>query len=260
MRSARPVKILTMIVLTAVMAFFPVPTTAEAAQQPTSITVYYQGTAQNGEEILLSGAEFSLYKVGTVRNGEGVLTEPFDKAGVSLNDLSAAGQKQAAQTLYQYALAKGISGEKTVIQSSGYGVFADLERGIYLIAQDEDLAYGGGVFRSLPFLVSVPELDENGFEVYDVSAEPKNEWSADKTPVPSVTVLPTVTPAEKDPGEGTGDNGYGGASGSDASVKSGSSSSPVRTGDDTPVLSFAGLLICGGTAAYLVIRRKRAQQ
>lgn len=254
MKTARPEKIWIIIFLIAVAAFFPVPKLVRAAEKPASITVFYHGTGQDGKKILLSGAEFSLYKVGKIQNGTGVPEEPFSEAGVSLSGLTAAGQKQAAEKLYQYILAHKISGSETVIQGSGYGVFSNLERGVYLIAQKEDLPYDGGVFLSAPFLVCIPQLDENGMEVLDITVEPKNQWVPGETP--AITAVPTVTPVTKKeptPGySGSGGSTYGGAS-----SKKGTSSSPVRTGDETPVLSFLGLMLCGGAAAFMVIRRKR---
>lgn len=253
MRSARTGKIWIIIFFIAAAAFFPVPKTAGAAERPASVTVFYHGTDRAGKKIILSGAEFSLYKVGAVQDGRGVLEKPFDETGVSLDSLTAAGQKQAAEKLYKYILAHKISGSDTVIQGSGYGTFDNLERGIYLIAQKEELSYDGGFFLSSPFLVSVPELDENGAEVFDITAEPKNQWVSGKTP--SVTVRPTATPAaEKNPG-GSGGGSYGGAS-----SKKGSSAVSVKTGDETPILSFLGLLILGGTAAFTVILRKRTRE
>ena len=56
---------------------------------------------------------------------------------------------------------------------------------MYLCFSDDEVAYDTGRFRSAPFLVFIPEIDENGNCLYDVRVEPKNEWvSGDKPEEP----------------------------------------------------------------------------
>lgn len=77
---------------------------------------------------------------------------------------------------------------------------------MYLCAASGDIVYENRIFRTAPFLVFVPESDEKGDKIYDVTVEPKSEW-VDTEPEPQKPVRPEKKP-ENAKGEGakTGDN------------------------------------------------------
>lgn len=151
------------------------PAKAWAQEEKGSITVFYHGVTPQEEGVALSGAEFSLYKVGAYTGENWKLEQDFSESGVSLSDLSASGQRKAAGELYGYAKKRQIEGRAQVTDSQGRTRFAELDFGLYLLAQETKLPYGNGAFHSSPFLVSVPMEGDFGAE-YSVTVEPKNEW------------------------------------------------------------------------------------
>ena len=53
---------------------------------------------------------------------------------------------------------------------------------MYLCSSQNDVSYENGKFHSAPFLVFLPEIDENGNCFYEVTVEPKNEWGGIEVP------------------------------------------------------------------------------
>lgn len=157
---------------------------AEAAEKIAgSIVIQYYGTIPDGERIALQDAVFYLYRVGDIREGHWNINQEFMGSGVSFEDTSASGQRQAAEELYSYAKNQQITGKSAITDRDGKAVFFGLEEGVYLVAPESGVAYGDGWFYSNPFLLSIPMDDGEGNIVYDLTAEPKNEWFPDEGPV-----------------------------------------------------------------------------
>lgn len=133
-----------------------------------SITV----SPQSGQSL---GTSLTLYRVADVvvddADQKYELTSDFADSAADLTSLDdSAG---LAQTLYEYAQAKKLSGESKDVSGDGTVKFENLPLGLYLIVQ-EAASVGGSVVN--PFLVSVPAAneDETGW-IYDVTADPKAE-------------------------------------------------------------------------------------
>lgn len=122
----------------------------------------------------LSGAQFSLYRVGDITSSAScTLSGDFASYPVSLKDLDSTGWNTAANTLSVYITADKINAfqtEKT--DSQGQIVFDNLLTGLYLLKAG-NVIIGTNTYRSAPFLVSLPALDEKGSWNYAVTAWPK---------------------------------------------------------------------------------------
>ena len=118
----------------------------------------------------VTGGTFALYMVGSVTLEDGnytfVLTEDFEASGADLTDLES---ETLAAELLEYALSAGIEPVMEVENESGTVLFSDLSVGLYLVAQTADM---DGYESISPFLVSLPQSDEEGY-VYNVSATAK---------------------------------------------------------------------------------------
>lgn len=185
------------ILLLAVLLLCGFPMTARA-EGDCSVDILYRSVSSEEEQIVLSGAAFTLYRVGDYKNGVLTLTGTFADSGASLEDWSSSGQKKAAEDLYQYALQQKVKGVEKVTDQSGYARFSGLDKGLYLIAQKEDLVSHGGVFRSAPFLLSLPRQDADGNMTSHVTVYQKSEWVDKEEPAnPEDPVKPDPKPQVK---------------------------------------------------------------
>lgn len=155
-------------------------------------------------ETAVGGGTLTLYRVGAVQEENGTfryaLTGDFAGCGESLSD---AGSPELAKRLAGYAAEQGFAGTTAEIGGDGNVSFADLQPGLYLLAQDKAAE---GYHPAAPFLVSLP-LYEGGAYVYDVDASPKVELSAadpgSSTPTAPTTPTTPTTPSTSTPGGGT---------------------------------------------------------
>ena len=128
----------------------------------------------HGEETI-PGAEFSLYRVADIA-ADATFTLAGDFAGypVSLVNLDTAGWRALAGTLAGYAhvdglvpIAVGTTDENGVLD------FGSLSQGMYLVI-GKSVTIGQYTYTAEPFLISLPDADEFGVWVYDVTAVPKS--------------------------------------------------------------------------------------
>lgn len=184
--------------------------TVFASEKVGTLTVYYHGVTTDEKQVVLSGADFSLYKVGIKSGDEWELQGDFEESSVSLKDMGSSGQRAAAEQLYDFAMKQNIQAQTKKTDSNGKAIFYNLEEGVYLCSAISDISCDGGFFHSSPFLVFIPEINENGESIYDVLVQPKSEWVIEEdTETPSA---PSVEENEQHVQQGT----------------------DVKTGDETP--------------------------
>lgn len=153
----------------------------QASGKEGSLTIDYHGMTKNNMEIPLVNATFSLYQVGTYENGEYQLETSVQNSNFTtkklnqLNNMIASKQEEQAKTLLRFLLENDIKGQVRQTGSDGKATFTNLEEGMYLVAQTEELGYEKGIFRSSPFFISIP-FEEEGEKKYDVTVNTKNEW------------------------------------------------------------------------------------
>ena len=219
---------------------------AEAGTRKGSIQIIYKGRNHADEEVILSGAKFAIFPIQYKKNDEWIWQNGFENAGVSLEDTSAEAREKQAKRLFEYANKSNISGTTQVTDSLGYASFAELEEGIYLIAQIGNVECGTDKFESAPFLVNIPS-EINGKTEYDVVIEPKGEWV---TPAkPPVTPTNPDKPAPTEPTSTKPDI-------PDLIQKIIDS---VKTGDTTNLISWV-LIAIGSLVLVIVLYRKRKEK
>ena len=151
------------------------PTVNCMAADTGTLRIEYFGRTETDEKIVLEGASFALYYVGDMQEGKWNLSQEFQNAGVSLEHSESSERKKQAEKLYAYAVEGKITGTVQKTDKAGIGQFANLKGGVYLVAQTEDLCMEEGIFRSSPFLISLPGK-ENESLTWNVVVEPKSEW------------------------------------------------------------------------------------
>ena len=158
-----------LMIVSFILFCFGIPQPVSASERVGTLTIYYHGVTQQGEPIALSGAEFSLYKVGEKVKNKWELYGDFKKAEVNLEDMTSSGQKKAAEQLHDFTVKEKLEGETRATGNDGKVVFHSLEEGMYLCSSQNDVSYENGKFHSAPFLVFLPEIDENGNCFYEVT-------------------------------------------------------------------------------------------
>ena len=132
--------------------------------------------------------------------------------------------------------------------SSGCTSFGELDEGIYLIAQIENVESGTDKFESAPFLVNIPS-EINGEAEYDVVIEPKGEWVSHVKPPVTPTNPDKPTPADPAPTEPT-------PAKPDIPDHIRKIIDIVKTGDTTNIIPWV-LIAIGSLAVIIVLYRKR---
>lgn len=126
-----------------------------------------------------------LFRVAEVSaDGTYTMTGAFAAYRVKVNGVSTQTEwKETAATLSSYTAADSVTPDRDgKTDKDGVIRFADLKTGLYLVVSDTvETAAASYIFA--PFMISLPNIGEDGNWVYDVSANPKCEAH-------------TVTPAE----------------------------------------------------------------
>lgn len=130
------------------------------------------------EEEPVAGAEVTLYRVADVEAKDGKYVYPcveeFAGFAEELEDIESQTQ---ANSLFDYAVDKGIKGTALKTDSSGKAIFSEIDTGIYLVGRistGED-----GTLTSRPFLVVLPYADADKW-VFNVIAMPKIGFEGDE--------------------------------------------------------------------------------
>ena len=163
-----------LLVLTLVSGALDVRADGTAAGEPYeegtvgSLTVELTENGSNRENV-----EVLLYKVGTLDTSNGYLwfklEEGLEASGVDLNDITTGEANiAAAETLLQILKDNGVEPVRQWTNAQGKAAFADLEQGMYLVAQGTPNAYG----TFSPLVVPIPLADETKWD-YDPVVSPK---------------------------------------------------------------------------------------
>lgn len=124
-----------------------------------------------------AGGNVTLYFVADVTGeGETVLVDIFAASGVILTDLH---DPKAAGQLAEFAYQEALSGTTQQIGQDGSAVFTGLQKGLYLVTQQETVQ---GQLPICPFLVCIPESGN-----YAVEARPKTQLEPEPTQPDSAT-------------------------------------------------------------------------
>lgn len=137
------------------------PLSAHAAN-PGKLTVEYP----------IDGTLMHLYRVGSLRNGGIELDDAF--SGVDTADMAAAAGTIANMIELTGAATEYASAEV----ADGKAIFDDIPMAVYLVTGEASVEDGINYWPT-PFLVSVPQKDEGGDLVWDVTVSGKKEVDMD---------------------------------------------------------------------------------
>ena len=181
----------------------------------------------------LSNTEFTMYQVGIYKKNSWVLETEFAKSGVVIDFEDSSAQAEAAKKLEKYVQDNNIRGMSGKTNSDGEVMYRNLEKGVYLFVQIHTTQIGNQVYRSEPFIITVPG-NYDGQIIWNVTAEPKFKNAS----IPPIT---PITPPDSEKTSGVGNN-----SGHTINVK---------TGDDTDIIRR--LFLMGvSVAMFHIFRRK----
>ena len=166
----------------------------------------------------LSNIEFTMYQVGIYKKNSWVLETEFAKSGVIFDFEDSSAQAEAAKKLGKYVQDNSIRGISGKTNSDGEVMYRDLEKGVYLFVQIHTTQISNQVYRSEPFIITVPG-NYDGQIIWNVTAEPKFKNES----IPPITT--NTPPVSEEP---SGDNS--------------SHTSNVKTGDDTNVIMWLSLM------------------
>lgn len=166
----------------------------------------------------LSNTEFTMYQVGIYKKNSWVLETEFAKSGVVFDFEDSSAQAEAAKKLGKYVQDNSIRGISGKTNSDGEVMYRDLEKGVYLFVQTQKTQIGNQVYRSEPFIITVPG-NYDGQIIWNITAEPKFKNES----IPPITQ--NTPPVSEEP---SGDNS--------------SHTSNVKTGDDTNVIMWLSLM------------------
>ena len=165
-----------------------VPATAALAEDA-SLTLQLEYTAK-GKTTPIDGATMTVYQVASINDGINnyELLDDFKALGVDFNaGMDAKTMAKVAKRAAAIAKNKKVKGTEVTSDKKGTAALGTLPKGIYLVTQTgaKDTAKD---YKTLDaFLVSVPQLTEEGIE-WNVVARPKPTPQAAKKP---------ATPAKK---------------------------------------------------------------
>lgn len=120
----------------------------------------------------LSNTEFTMYQVGIYKKNSWVLETEFAKSGVIFDFDDSSAQAEAAKKLGKYVQDNSIRGISGKTNSDGEVMYRDLEKGVYLFVQIHTTQISNQVYRSEPFIITVPG-NYDGQIIWNVTAEPK---------------------------------------------------------------------------------------
>lgn len=195
-----------------------------------SINLTLQQTDADGKVTAYPNISMTLYQIGSVRYEMGAVYFDFDEsfadAGISITDTKTASEWiSAAQTLSEKVAAAGISGDTKVSDASGKISYSDLAQGIYLLVPTKT----DGTVTTSPLLLTMPFM-EDGDWTYDIASYPKLSVKEQEKPSDSTNPTPKKT---------------------ETALKTAVPNNTVKTGDNSQILLWSGILI--GAALLLLI-------
>ncbi len=168
--------------MTAVMIFGHASVAAQARESiDTSKNGSLSVTYKFGEDKLFDGVNSRIYKIASATEGGSFTLDPGYIDRSSIKDLDgitddASAQKEWKQILddvMPYAVSEH-KPDQEVVSIGGQAKFNNLPLGIYLVCAD-NFYETENTYAFTPFLISVPQLDENDSWVYDAKAGSKCE-------------------------------------------------------------------------------------
>ncbi len=160
MKKSRLFPLTALALLCALLLSFPI--TVRAAGETGTLTVSYP----------LDGTVYHIYQVGSLKNGGIVMDDDF--AGVDTSDMAAAAGIMA-EMIQRTGIRQPLADAEV---SGGAAVFTGLPMAVYLVT-GEPGEQNGVNYWPTPFLLSIPQSDEDGRYVWDAEVAGKREMDMD---------------------------------------------------------------------------------
>ena len=147
----------------------------------------------------VTGGTLVIYYVGEVSYSNGsyyfTLTDDFDDfTGAKTYTESSALTDEAADAIYEYVVENSLEITQSKQNLTGTVVFSGLKVGLYLVVQT---VASDGYEAFLPFLISVPMYEDDGYE-YNVTAYGKFSLVSSITEEPTSPEEETTSPSEEE--------------------------------------------------------------
>lgn len=173
--------------LVIVMVFMLCLISLYAREKDGSISIDFHGIGNNDESIILSSVPFTLYPIAIHKDEQLIINKEYEKLSISIDEIDQSSKRNEIKRIYNYILNNDIKGYTQYTDNNGKLCFDHLKQGVYLISQSEGYKYKDGYFISIPFVINLP-LENDGYLVYDITVEPKNEWQSSIKQVPNSNI------------------------------------------------------------------------
>lgn len=132
----------------------------------------------------LGNVSVFIYKIANIgEDAKFKITDEFKDYPIDLNEIDSSSKWNAtAQTLAAYISADNIK-ESLLGKTDENGLlrFSNLDLGLYLVIS-KDFKIGESTYKFAPFLISIPNLDENNNWKYNLLIKPKMEKNDNNEP------------------------------------------------------------------------------
>lgn len=202
------------------------------------------------EPKVFPGIGMRIYKVGSVKNNSGVISFVIDAAlqstGVNFDNMTTADASAKMANILANAIGNSeIAFQDAISDANGIMTFGNLDPGMYLIVKRVEHSE----IKILPTLLPLPYMEDVDTWLYDVAAYPKIETQGNKddpSPEGNLKMQKSVTSYYTTPARSTVHT-----------TTTSSTASAVKTGDDTPIAIWIGVLAVAAVAIGAMILRKK---
>lgn len=196
---------------------------SSASNQDNSLTVNaYYGAGD--KQTPIEGLPVTVLQIAGISKDSNQLSyttlPPFSSIVADVNTITEKNIEEISNRLHALVFEKKLPGITQKTDKTGTAKFTNLKPGLYLVTQLETFKINGKYYTMQPFLISVPEYENQKWN-YDVVANPK----ISETPTPPDSLVPTV-PGGTIPNPGNPGN-------PDNSLNPGTSNNPGTTGNNT---------------------------
>ena len=191
----------------------------------------------------ISGAEFSIYKIADISDSdEYVAVSPYDEYSFDLNVSDSESVKELIKKIENCIDDNGVEPYATgIVDSDGSLTFNNLEKGLYIIIGN-DCKKNNTIYTPVSSLVRVPEKDDDGSYIYQVTVYPKYD-STDEKETEETTSENTEETTTKTTQETTSENTEETTDTSDTTVNISETTESVSAGGtDNEKLPQTGML------------------
>ena len=207
----------------------------------------------------LDGATFEAWRVAEAYPVEGVesiryeLVDEFKDTKIKLDGLKASEIRESAHNLAKVAKEPDATAK---INSDGKGYFNKVKPGMYLIQQTKAEGTSAGYTKAEPFLISVP-IFENGNWNYDVTIQPKSSVVKTKEEKKTPGEPKKEQPKKEQPKKEQPKKEQPKKNDQNGPFKPGDKGGNVKTDDPSQILTWVGIVVLGGLAAFAIYYGKK---